>query len=221
MLANVPGVYSTVDFGPTESANKSFANQRMFEPDGPLVNSEFYTGWDDTWGSPHHNTPSKVITPALDTLLAMGANVNHYMGHGGSNFGLTTGANWIDNKFKPYTSTYDYSAPISEAGDLTQKYFDIKRIIAKYLPIPSIEVNATQPKGDYGKVMMSPRQSVFIGGKKRQGYRKFITQVVKSKYPKSFEQLGQGPGFVTYKTTVHKRFRDPAKLTLSGIRDRG
>ena len=60
MLSRIPGVYSTVDFGPTESANNSFRNQRMFEPNGPLVNSEFYTGWLDHWGHPHSMTNSSI-----------------------------------------------------------------------------------------------------------------------------------------------------------------
>ena len=61
MRSRIPGVFSTVDFGPKENANKSFTNQRLFEPDGPLVNSEFYTGWLDHWGTPHSTTPSRWV----------------------------------------------------------------------------------------------------------------------------------------------------------------
>jgi len=39
-----PGVYATIDFGTTRNANASFQVQRLFEPKGPLVNSEFYPG---------------------------------------------------------------------------------------------------------------------------------------------------------------------------------
>ena len=33
-------------------------------------------------------------------------------------------------------TSYDYDAPISEAGDLTEKYFAFKNVIAKYLSLP-------------------------------------------------------------------------------------
>lgn len=59
------GVYSTVDFGPTSKANiaKNFLKvQRLFEPDGPLVNSEFYPGWLDHWGSPHSMKNASVVS---------------------------------------------------------------------------------------------------------------------------------------------------------------
>jgi beta-galactosidase len=40
----VDGVYSTVDFGTGVEPEVAFAAMRAFEPRGPLVNSEFYTG---------------------------------------------------------------------------------------------------------------------------------------------------------------------------------
>ena len=128
MRSRIPGVFSTVDFGPTESANKSFEHQRMFEPDAPLVNSEFYTGWLDHWGFKHSQTPSSVVTKALDTLLDLGASVNHYMAYGGTSFGFGAGANIIDGNYVACPTSYDYDAPISEAGDLTQKFFDLKAL---------------------------------------------------------------------------------------------
>ena len=44
------------------------------------------------------------------------------MAHGGTNFGMWSGANGDQTSegamsFKPYVTSYDYSAPISEAGD--------------------------------------------------------------------------------------------------------
>lgn len=34
--------------------NETFQIQRQFEPKGPLVNSEYYSGWLDYWGIPHN-----------------------------------------------------------------------------------------------------------------------------------------------------------------------
>ena len=152
----------------------------------------------------------------------MGANVNHYMAHGGTNFGFTSGANWDGDKFVVCPTSYDYDAPISEAGDLTKKYFEIKEIISKFLVIPAIDVNATVPKGAYGNVKMKPLSSIFIE-KQSLEHRasNVITKSVMSKYPLTFEALGQASGFVLYQTKIEELFRDPAKLVVTGIRDRG
>jgi len=45
----IDGVYSTVDFGPTDDPKHCFSLQRTYQEFGPLVNSEFYPGWLDHW----------------------------------------------------------------------------------------------------------------------------------------------------------------------------
>ena len=52
------------------------------------------------------------------------------MAHGGTTFGLWSGC---DRPFKPDTSSYDYDAPISEAGWATPKFFQTRELFAKYL----------------------------------------------------------------------------------------
>jgi len=54
-------------------------------------------------------------------------------------FGFENGAN--TNPFSVEPTSYDYDSPISEAGDLTKKYFLFKEVIKKYLPIPPIDVS--------------------------------------------------------------------------------
>jgi hypothetical protein len=43
----------------------AFKPQRRFEPRGPLVNSEFYTGWLDHWAEPHSMVQTKPIVQKL------------------------------------------------------------------------------------------------------------------------------------------------------------
>ena len=83
---NIPGVFATVDFGSGANVTKAFEVQRLFEPQGPLVNSEFYSGWLDYWGEKHSKADANQTAKALDTILATGANVNIYMFHGGTSF---------------------------------------------------------------------------------------------------------------------------------------
>ena len=65
------------------------------------------------------------------------------MAHGGTTFGLWSGC---DRPFKPDTSSYDYDAPISEAGWATPKFFQTRELFAKYLlPGETIAGTARRP----------------------------------------------------------------------------
>ena len=122
------------------------------------------------------------------------------------------------NNNKDYTdaikvepTSYDYDAPISEAGDLTEKYFMIKDVISKYLPLPNITVEATVPKGDYGSVEMKPVISLFnLKGSS------IFKKLNEADYPMTFEQLDQENGFVLYEHTMIENFRDPCLLSVTG-----
>ena len=70
---------------------QAFAVQRKFQAHGPLVNSEYYTGWLDRWGYKHQVTDPTAVANSLDKILAMNASVNMYMFEGGSNFGYMNG----------------------------------------------------------------------------------------------------------------------------------
>ena len=50
--------------------------------------------------------------------------------HGGTHFNFTSGANLADH-YQPVTTSYDYDSAISEAGDLTEKFYLIKEVIKK------------------------------------------------------------------------------------------
>ena len=65
------------------------------------------------------------------------------MFHGGTNFGLTNGAN-DKGRYAPITTSYDYDAPLDESGYPTEKYWAFRDVIAKYAPVPD-EVPAARP----------------------------------------------------------------------------
>uniref|UniRef100_A0A8C0BG59 Galactosidase beta 1 like n=1 Tax=Buteo japonicus TaxID=224669 RepID=A0A8C0BG59_9AVES len=128
------GLYATVDFGPGSNVTEAFGAQRQVEPKGPLVNSEYYTGWLDYWGEAHASTSSVRVARGLEDMLQLGASVNMYMFHGGTNFAYWSGADFKD-QYKPVTTSYDYDAPLSEAGDPTEKLFAIRTVISKVLSL--------------------------------------------------------------------------------------
>lgn len=74
------------------------------------------------------------------------------MFHGGTNFGFSNGAN---QPFFVQPTSYDYDSPISEAGDLTLKYFAIRDAISKYLPLPSVPMPKNSTKIAYGTIPMT------------------------------------------------------------------
>ncbi len=55
---------------------RAFGVQRLVSKTGPLVCSEFYTGWIDTWGAPHSKTPTESIIKTLEEVLSMNGNIN-------------------------------------------------------------------------------------------------------------------------------------------------
>lgn len=135
MLADgsLPGLHKTASFG-SRSAER-LATLRAHQPTGPLMCSEFWDGWFDWWGGVHHTTEVAAAAADLDALLAAGASVNVYMFHGGTNFGLTNGAN-DKGRYLPLVTSYDYDAPLDEAGNPTEKYFAFREVIARYAPVP-------------------------------------------------------------------------------------
>ncbi len=121
-------LFPVVNFG--TDPRTAFAALREILPRGPLMCGEFYPGWFDTWGAPHHTGNTERYLADLRTMLELHASFSIYMAHGGTTFGFFTGA---DRPFKPDTSSYDYDAPISEAGWVTPRFEATRALFAQYL----------------------------------------------------------------------------------------
>ena len=204
-------VYATVDFGISSDPVQSFSAQREVEPHGPLVNSEFYTGWLDFWGQPHQTVNSTLFANALDAVLKLNANVNMYMFEGGTNFAFWNGADTSD-KFQPEPTSYDYDAPLTEAGDPWEKFMLIRQVIGKYQPVPTY-VPPPTPKSAYGRVAMTEYAWLLDSPQ-------LISKNVTWPTPLTMEAIDQSFGHVMYRSTLTPC---PAGSTLSllGLHDRG
>lgn len=130
-----PELHKTGSFG--GRIDERLATLREHQPTGPLMCMEFWCGWFDHWGEKHHTTAYADSAADLDRLLEAGASVNIYMVHGGTNFGLTAGAN-DSGRYLPMVTSYDYDSPISESGDLTEKFHAFREVIAKHAPVPAL-----------------------------------------------------------------------------------
>ncbi|WP_062137360.1 glycoside hydrolase family 35 protein [Demequina aestuarii] len=147
MLANggLPGVLRTGSFG--SRSLERLAALREAQPEGPLMCSEFWCGWFDHWGAHHHVTDPQDSARELDALLGAGASVNIYMVHGGTNFGLTSGAN-DKGVYQPTVTSYDYDAPLDEAGRPTAKFWAFRDVIARHASVPDLDPSSLpEPMG--------------------------------------------------------------------------
>ncbi|MFD1149908.1 glycoside hydrolase family 35 protein [Saccharothrix hoggarensis] len=155
MLAagGLDGLHRTASFG--SRAAERLATLRRHQPTGPLMCSEFWNGWFDHWGAHHHTTSAADAAAELDALLAAGASVNLYMFHGGTNFGFTSGAN-DKGVYQPTTTSYDYDAPLDEAGNPTAKYHAFREVIARYHDVPDEPPPVAAPAPELTAALTDP-----------------------------------------------------------------
>ncbi|MGX5770278.1 glycoside hydrolase family 35 protein [Microbacterium trichothecenolyticum] len=206
---SVAGVHLTGSFG--SRAAERLETLRRHQPTGPLMCAEFWDGWFDWWGNTHHTTPASASAAELDALLAAGASVNFYMFHGGTNFGLTNGAN-DKGRYLPIVTSYDYDAPLDERGDPTEKYFAFRDVIAKYASVPD-EVPAKSGPAPSFVVALEPVEPGVAAS------------VSRHETPPTFEDLGHLSALLAYEADLDGRggvlrfgeVRDHAWVSVDGV----
>jgi beta-galactosidase len=163
---------------------------------GPYYVAEWYPAWFDWWGAPHHTVPAAQYTAPLDSVLRAGLSINMYMFHGGTTRGFLNGANYKGpgTDYEPQVSSYDYDAPLDEAGNATAKFRAFREVIAKYRsgnqPLPPVP--AAKPSMALPAVQLAHTTSLL-------GH---LPAPVASPRPLTFEQLKQAYGYVLYRTSV-------------------
>ncbi|MGL4343708.1 MAG: glycoside hydrolase family 35 protein [Cellulosilyticaceae bacterium] len=207
----LPNVFKTVNFG--SGPNENFDKLLEFQPDEPLMCMEFWDGWFDHWGDVHHTRPSEEVTQVFEDMLDRNAHVNFYMFHGGTNFGFYSGANYYDDrKYMCTTTSYDYNAPLTEAGDITDTYLKIREICeARFGKIP-YDIPANKPKRAYGQVTWTHQALLFDNLDN-------LTEPIQSATPLNMEALGQDFGYILYRKQVEGP-RENMGLRLEDVRDR-
>jgi beta-galactosidase len=172
-------------------------------PHVPVWVGETYPGWLTHWGEPA--LADKNNAEALRRVIAAGYSFNLYMVHGGTNFGLTAGANADDDgsNFQPVITSYDYSAPINECGDPTPKYHVLRDMIGGTAAGP---VPPPCPKASFAEVLPVAFASLWDN----------LPASVPAARPISNEQLlQQNQGLVVYRKSVPRGH----VLHVDGVRD--
>ncbi|MCD7862740.1 MAG: beta-galactosidase [Lachnospiraceae bacterium] len=207
--SGVDGVYPTVNGG--SHADERFQVLSQYTDGGPLMCMEFWDGWFDSWGSGEHKTGDlEVSAQNLDVLLEKG-NLSFYMFHGGTNFGFMNGANYYD-VLTPDVTSYDYGAPLSEDGQITEKYRRFQEIIGRHAPIPQVGFSTKIMRKSYGALPVNRKVGLFEA-------LSDISEPVTCVYTKSMELLGQNYGYILYHSTLETE-EELKSLRLWGANDR-
>lgn len=187
---------------------------------GPFYIAEWYPAWFDWWGTAHHTIPAEKYTGRLDSVLAAGISINMYMFHGGTTRGFMNGANYNnENPFEPQVSSYDYDAPLDEAGNPTHKFMLFRAVIAKHLPtgVTLPPVPAAKPTIAIKNIRLTQSAGLFT----------ILPKAVHHKTPLTFEDLNQDYGFMLYHTVIEggktgilrlNELRDYAVIMINGKR---
>lgn len=202
------GALPTGNFG--SGAEWQFGQMRKYIGENkPLMCMEFWNGWFDAWGEEHHTTSPEKAASELDELLKRGS-VNFYMFEGGTNFGFMSGRNG-GSKTGDVTS-YDYDAPLTEDGQITEKYRLFKEVIAKYTDIHEIPLTTEIRRRAYGRISCTGKTDLFSVLDK-------ISVSVKSSYPLTMEDIGQDYGYILYRTKI-RDVETVSEIRLEGAADR-
>ncbi len=138
----LPHVFKTVNFGSRPA--EPFAKLREYQPAGPLMCAEFWNGWFDHWGEERHTRPPEEVAAALDEMLAAGASVSFYMFHRRHQLRLHERRQRL-RRYQPTITSYDYDAPLDEAGDITPKYLACREVIGN-AALPEVELPLACPR---------------------------------------------------------------------------
>ncbi|ELT91801.1 hypothetical protein CAPTEDRAFT_23316, partial [Capitella teleta] len=211
----LPDVLATINLN--DHAKEDLEELKEFQPERPLMVTEFWAGWFDHWGEEHHHYGTTELERELEAILSLNASVNFYMFIGGTNFGFWNGANYLSyNKDKeasllgPTVTSYDYDAAVSEWGHVKPKYNVIRNLLKKYslTPLDLPDVPPTPMKKAYGVVVMQEYMSLDDLITLVPSHQQFET-------PHMMEHLsgeGQGYGFLLYRS----HFVKTSMLIISG-----
>lgn len=192
---------------------------RKYQPDGPIINSEFYPGWLTYWQRDNERRSAEDVARVLRKQLELGISVNIYVFFGGTNFGFNTGSSFDSEtgNFLSGITSYDYDAPMDEAGDATDKFLLLREVITSHFPqLNPPDVPAKKQK--LGNLTVTMKAISHLLSTETRSL--LATKSVCAEKPIGFEEFGQSSGFLLYEADLSAFAIDPAQLTVNGLADR-
>jgi beta-galactosidase len=150
---------------------------------------ELYTAWFSGWGQPiaTRNSTIEQVRSWTSGLLDKNVSFCYYMFHGGTTYGFYTGA----NEHLPLQTTYDYSAPVDEAGRVTEKYRVLRQLLSERLKFEPPAIPADSAVMTLPAIKLTEHQPLLDRLPARP------TRVAAK--PVTMEELDQDYGFVLYR----------------------
>lgn len=210
----IEGCLSFVNFG--SETLRRMEKLESLRPNQPLMCMEFWSGWFDHWHGEHHVRSAADICESLTPFFEHGYNFNMYMFCGGTNFGFMNGAVLFpenEGGFQATVTSYDYSAPLNEAGDRTESYYLIRNLFEKYVGnVPALTATDSEKRA-YGQVHFSGRADLLENAEK-------IGKVYNSSTPLSMEECKQAYGYTLYVADEFSCREKGRRLLVNGVKDR-
>uniref|UniRef100_A0A672PDN6 Beta-galactosidase-1-like protein 2 n=1 Tax=Sinocyclocheilus grahami TaxID=75366 RepID=A0A672PDN6_SINGR len=173
----------------------------LFLPQKPLMVMEYWSGWFDVWGEPHHVFSAPEMISIVRELLDRGISINFYMFHGGTSFGFMNGAFDLGT-YKPQTSSYDYDAPLTESGDYTTKYHLLRNLLSSYSNEPISEPPAVQSRRAYEPLAVTHYISLWESLQCAETLFRADDPVNMESLPANHNN-GQSYGYTLYQTDIY------------------
>lgn len=192
----------TVNCG--SNLDTAFEKLESLRPQQPKVCMEFWNGWFDQWGVPHHTRNPEEPVREIKRILELGGGFNIYMFSGGTNFGFQNGSN-CNPTFEPCITSYDYGAALSESGDVTEQYRLLKKLLTG-----SERVMANKKKTAYKTITEFEKYDIFHN-------LDVLGSRFESENAVNMEALGQAYGYILYEVNVEEF---SGELELGEPRDR-
>jgi beta-galactosidase len=208
---SLPGLPAAATFG--SRPERAAALLRARRPEEPFVCAEFWNGWFDHWGEPHHVRSVDSAAHTLDGILAEGGSVSLYMAHGGTNFGLWSGANHDGERLQPTVTSYDSDAPVAENGALTPKFHAVRARLHALTGAAPRPVPADPPVLPARSLRAEPGAGLL------DGLQAAARPPVTAPHPLGFDELGQPSGLVLYRARPRLP-HGPQEVTVTGLHDR-
>ena len=218
---SVPELWTAVDVLTAGQSAKKLLEE--FQGKKPLFVAEQWAGCGQQWGGVFNRAPKEVAAKRYKTSLENGYMVNFYMFCGATNFGFMSGANHnvfradvpdAINRYIPYTTSYDVDAPVTEAGEPSEKYYELKKVLADYKGIPYEKGEFSHKIQSIGRIKLSESATLF------ENVDEICSSKVYSPNVKCMEELGQDYGFILYTTEIKNIPEDEWQLMINGLSDR-
>ncbi|CAN8004540.1 unnamed protein product, partial [Ixodes hexagonus] len=211
-LGGVDGVPKAAGYIPLATSNtprRLISEMNAANTQGcPVFVIDCFAGYFSRWRQNHFDHNHSEDADSYRELMRLNVSINLFMFHGGTNFGFGAA-------FERTTSN-DYDAALSEAGDPTDFYDMIKVAIEEFAPHTTGGVLAPSSKLKFGAVSLTEGVSLkeTMSHFRANGWLKYT----RHSDPMTFEEMGQDYGFVMY--TAKPGSVSRPTLELSGINDR-